>query len=651
MNARITELQRLIDNADVAYYTKGTAIMEDARYDKLKEELKRLNPNDSRLLTVGATIKDTILHKRTHAIPMGSLSKAMNQVEFTSWLANSGFPSNAEFHASLKLDGGSLSLEYKDGRFVSAVSRGDGLVGEDITANAFNFKGVPVVISHGGKPFSGFIRGEILLLNDDWLKVDPNKESNPRNLGVGIARRKDGTQSEFLTFYAFRAFDADGHPLGKTENEMSQMMGGMGFEYAPCVTGLSSAVWSWYLVKQKDRPNYPFWIDGIVVKLNDIEKQLAMGESSQCPKAMTAIKFEAEGATTILRNVTLQVGSTGAIVPVANFDPVRIGGTTVLNATLCNWENIETLGVCLGDKISVIKAGDIIPRIMEVVEQGKARRPIPMPTHCPVCNGKVGHRSNISGEESTTIYCLDENCPAVITGRIDRYLTSLDIQGIGENLIRTIVSDMKVEDPSDLYLLQWRKSELANLVLSGKVRLGEKRAQKLIDEIEKKRELTISEFLGSLNIFGLGKRRVTLIQEGLSGELDTLEDWFTDKLVKNADKCGVKNMAQGIHDELVKRKKYIQKFIDNGVVIVKPAPKKQLKPGASIFCITGALTYPKTYYQKLIEDAGHGYADSFSKNVTHLVAADPNSGSNKLEKAKKAGTQVINEVQLIAMIS
>jgi DNA ligase (NAD+) len=246
---------------------------------------------------------------------------------------------------------------------------------------------------------------------------------------------------------------------------------------------------------------------------------------------------------------------------------------------------------------------------------------------------------------------LNENCPAVITGRIDRYLTSLDILGIGENLIQSIVAKMGIEDPSDLYLLRWRKTELANLVLSGGVKLGEKRAERLIEEIEKKKELTISEFLGSLNIFGLGKRRVALIQEKLPGELDTLEDWFTDKLIKNADQCGVKNMAQGIYDELLKKRDYIQRFIDNGVVITKPKPKQQLKAGASIFCITGALTYPKSYYQNLIENAGHGYSDSLSKIVTHLVAADPNSGSNKLEKAKKAGTNVISEAELLAMIS
>ena len=156
--------------------------------------------------------------------------------------------------------------------------------------------------------------------------------------------------------------------------------------------------------------------------------------------------------------------------------------------------------------------------------------------------------------------------------------------------------------------------------------------------------------MGSLGIFGLGKRRVTLIQQAVPGKLDTLDDWFTDVLVKNAAQAGVKNMAQGIHDELLKNKAYIMKFIKNGLVIGQPQPKTQLKAGAFLICITGALSQPKSVFQKMIEDAGHGYTDTFSKTVTHLVAADPDSGSSKLEKAKKAGTKVISEADLIKLV-
>jgi DNA ligase (NAD+) len=652
MMNRLQEVQELIDKADIAYYTEGKSVMEDARYDKLKVELQQLNPTDSRLTTVGSKIRTNILATRKHSVPMGSLNKALNETEWNDWIRNNLTKNgvSGDLHASHKLDGGSFSAEYKDGRLVCFVSRGDGIEGEDITANAFSFKGVPSVVNLYKKPFTGFVRGEVVLTIDDWEKVDPNQESNPRNLAVGIARRKDGTQSEHLTFYAFRLFDVDGQPIGSTEQEMSLTLVTIGFNTSPFKIGSADDIWKWYEKIGKERQSLPYWIDGIVVKFNNIQTQLSLGESSNCPKGQVAIKFEAEGATTTLRAVTLQVGHTGAINPVAQFDPVRIGGTTVLNATLCNWENIETLGIQIGDEISVIKAGDIIPRIMEVTKKGAKRIPIDKPTHCPVCNGKAEHRANLSGEASTVIYCVNDQCPSIVSGKIEKYLKSLDIQTGGDSLIQALIKDLKVTEPSDLYLLHKKKLSLANLILSGKVRFGDKRAQKFIDEIESKRQLTLSDFLGSLGIFGLGKRRVQLIQDALPGKLDELSDWFTQTLANNAAAAGVKNMGARINADLIAQKDYIMKFIQNGVVITKPQPKAKLKDGAFIICITGALSKPKEHFKSLIEAAGHGYTDTFNKVVTHLVAADPTSGSSKLEKATKMGTKVISEAELIKLI-
>jgi len=650
MSNRIVEIQSLIDKADEAYYTEGKSIMEDARYDKLKAELKTLSPNDPRLVTVGSTIKASILQKKQHTIPMGSLGKCMNEQEWKDWLRNNGFTSNEQFHVSMKMDGGSFSLEFKDGRLVSAISRGDGQVGEDITANAVNFKNVPSFVKSNGTLFTGFVRGEVVLLNDDWEKVDPSKESNPRNLAVGIARRKDGTQAEYLSFYAFRAFDSDGNTITNNETSMARELEKMGFDVAPYDSATVDTVWDFFTKTGDKRQKLDFWIDGVVVKLNDIVKQLKMGESGGCPKGQVAIKFDAEGEKTVIRGVTLQVGHTGAIAPVANFDPVRIGGTTVTNATLCNWDNIETLDVAIGDEVLVIKAGDIIPRIMEVTKKGTRRTLIHKPTKCPACGDTVGHRKNTSGEDSAVIYCLNEECPSQVTGRIDKYLSSLDIQGVGTNLIETLVNDLGIKDAADLYTLHKRRTEIADLVLSGKVRLGEKRTNKFLAEIEKRRTITLSEFLGSLGIFGLGKRRVTLIQDKANGKLDNLDDWFTDTLVNQAEALGIKNMAQGLHDELIRQKNFIMKFIKNGLVIGNPAPKAQLKPGAFLICITGALSKPKSFFQTMVENAGHGYTDTFSKSVTHLVAADPDSGSSKLEKAKKAGTKVISEDELVKLV-
>ena len=645
----IHELQTLIDTANTAYYTSGNSIMEDAYYDKLKTELKALNPTDSRFFTVGASVRSSILQKKNHTIPMGSLDKALNEGEFNTWIKNNML-GGTNLHASHKMDGGSYSLEYRDGRLVSAISRGDGLVGEDITANALKFKNIPSTILFGGKMFSGFIRGEIVMTADDWLEVDPNQTSNPRNLAVGIARRKDGSQAEYLKFYGFRVFDGDGELYGDTEQELSQFLIQMGFDIAPYITGKPEEVWKWYQKVYLIRQTLPYWIDGIVVKVNDLDKQLEMGDTSNCPKSQIAVKFEAEGGTTTLRDVTYQVGCTGAIVPVANFDVIRIGGTNISNATLCNWDYISTLDVCIGDEISVIKAGDIIPRIMEVTKKGNERTSIPEPTACPVCNGKVGHKNNICGDESTAIYCINDKCPAVVRGRIERYVKSLDIQGIGSNVIDSLVRDFEVSDPSDLYTIHLEPDRLANLTLSGGGRLGEKRAEKIMVEIEKKQELTLSEFLGSLGIFGLGKRRVALIQAAVPGQLDTLSDWFTPKLVQYAQQAGVPNIATRINIEIMKEQKNIQNYIDNGLVIKTPKTELPASPNANVFCITGALSMTKSVYRDMIENHGDVYTDSFSRAVTHLVAADPKSGSSKLVKAAKQGIKVISEDELLAML-
>jgi DNA ligase (NAD+) len=646
----LLEIQQLIDRADVAYYTTGNSIMEDAKYDQLKLELKFLNPDDIRLKLVGSSVRDTILKKTKHSIPMGSLSKSTSEQEFNDWLKNNifktGIKSDELFHASYKMDGGSFSLTYKNGRLSEAISRGDGLIGEDITANAFKFKGLVKQISN---KFSGFVRGEVVLTTEDWNVVDPEQLSNPRNLATGISRRKDGLQSEYLTFYAFRAFDENGNPLGRTEAEMMECLDKLGFLTVKSFVGYSDDVWKWYLAIQQSRNSLNYWIDGIVVKLNNIEKQLKLGESSNCPNGMVAIKFEAENVTTTLLEVSLQVGNSGVICPVATFEPVRIGGTTITNASLCNWNNIEMLDVCIGDKVSVCKSGDIIPRIMEVVEKGINRKLILLPVNCPVCNTKLERKENITGAESTAIYCVNQQCSAIITGKIEKFVKSTDIQEIGTSLIEALVKDMGVKTPADLYLLHNREEELANLILSGKVRFGEKRTEKFLEEIEKKRTLSLSDFLGSLLIFGLGKRRVKLIQEAANGNLDTLENWFDDYLVKNASQCGVVNIAKRIHDDIVNQKDYILSFIKNGLVIETIQPKS--KSGGLLYCITGKLSQPKEHFHNLIEKAGHSWTDTYTKSVTYLVAADKNSGSSKLKKAEKNGTTVIDENELVKMIS
>ena len=646
---KLEDIQIAIDKANHAYYTLGKEIMADTKYDALKDELKTLNPSDPRLTTVGSSIRDNILQKKKHSIPMGSQNKASNQTEWNSWLTSNNLQ-NVNFLASHKMDGGSLSLEYNNGTLISAITRGDGFEGEDVFANAIKLKNIPpTAILPNGKMFTGFVRGEVVLCIGDWKEVDDGLTSNPRNLATGILRRKDGTQSEYLSFYAFRIYDGDGELLGDLEQDLFDMMVKMGFDVAPFTVGKPDDIWKWFINLQKDRPKLSYWIDGIVCSINDLDKQISFGESSNCSKGTIAVKFPSEGVVTTLKSVVWSVGHTGAISPVAEVETVRVGGVNISNVTLCNMEYITTLDIHINDKVNLVRAGDVIPRILDVAEPAKNRITITKPTRCPCCGGPVGHKNNVGGDDSTALYCLNDKCFAVVCGRIEKYVKSLDIQGIGGNIIESLVKDLGIKTSADLYKLLARRNEVANLTLSGGGRFGESRTDKILEEIEKKREVTLSDFLGSLGIFGLGKRRVVIIQSAAPGLMDNLDDWLGDKLVKYAVQVGVPNIAARIHDEIIRQKDVIGEFITNGVVI-KAAPKKNTNPDAKTFCITGKLSRPKEYFYDLIEKKGHIGTDTFSKSVNYLVAADPNSSSGKLKKAAKQGTKILSEDELMTLL-
>lgn len=649
MNLKIKDLQAKIDKADDAYYIFGNTKVEDSLYDKWKSELESLAPQDIRLTRVGASVRNTILQKTKHSIPMGSQFKAMNEGEYRKWITTIG--GEPIYHASHKMDGGSFSFEYQEGRLVSAVSRGDGLEGEDITANALKFQGIPKIIREmpDGTPFTGFIRGEVVMHMDDWKQADPDQLSNPRNLAVGIARRKSGEESELLTVYAFRIFDTNGVCPCETEQDASLLMQQMGFNVAPWQAGNAEEIWAWYDKVRQERPGLKYWIDGIVVKVDELEAQLAFGETDNRPKGQIAIKFEAEGAITTLRSVELSTGHTGSIVPVGLFDPVQIGGTTVSRATLCNWSFIRELNLGIGDKVVIVKSGDIIPMVTEVTEK-VADGIIPEPTQCPSCLGPVQRQENIGGDETTAIYCQNPNCPGKVFGKIERFLKSLQILGGGDSLIQALIDDLGITDAADLYNLEPRRRELAGLKLSGTTRFGASRANKFLAEMEKARKLTLSEFLGSLGITGLGKRRVALIQVAVPGSFDELEDWLSGKLQEKAQAAGIPGIAERIQKDLMANQKLINKFMQNGVEIMKEEKAKPAKAGSFTICITGSLSKPKAYFWDLIAKAGHVATDDFSKSVTHLVAADPNGDSNKLKKARKAGIPVWSERDLLKLV-
>jgi DNA ligase (NAD+) len=571
---------------------------------------------------------------------MGSLDKAMNETEYLAWIKTA----KGSLTASYKMDGGSVSLEYADGKLTQAVTRGDGFEGEDITDNVLQFKGVPKKgVKIDGKPFTGFIRGEIMLLVEDWKVVEPDMVSNPRNVGNGISRRKDGEQADLLTIYTFRAHNPDGSLIANSEWEMLTQLQEAGFQVAPFTRGYEREIWHFYEGTLNQRAALPYWIDGVVVKIDGIDAQVEMGETDQRPKGQVAIKFPALAVKTTLREVELTVGHTGAIIPTGRFDPVQLGGTTVTNALLCNWDIIRGLDIAINDEVMIYKAGEIIPRVEKVVKRPANRVEIPQPIKCPVCGGKVGRKQSVGGEDSVALYCLSEDCPAQVMGKIDRYIKSLNILGIGDEVLAALIDEDLVLDIADLYVLHDYVDELAELPMGAKgVRLGEKRAVKILDEIDKKRELTLAELLGSLGIDGLGKRRVALIQNAVPGQMDLVSDWTGGKLEELAAEAGVPGIGQQLSDAVMRKTDLIEALLLNGVTI-KSAVKTSVSQNAKSFCFTGASSVPRKELQALVVEKGHVVKSDVGKGLDYLVMADPESTSSKAVKARKLGTKCISE--------
>ena len=656
--SRITELRNLIIKAKHAYYYSGDPIMEDLEYDALEDELRLLSPEDDVFKIVGAQVpQDTMLTKAKHSIPMGSQSKVNSVAEFQTWCEKNEV---SEIHASIKGDGASAAAYYANGRLVQAISRGDGLVGEDITANALRFKGLPAWVETNGTAFNGAVRFEVILTVADWAKIDPAKSKNPRNAGTGIMGRKNGQQSDFLTIFAFDLDESiNGKPVEfKTENDKTKRLLELGFNVMPHVScaNVDEAI-AYFHEIARTRADLPIWIDGVVLKINDIQRQIELGISGGRPKGQVAWKFDSVGAETVLEGVVVSGGHTGGLYPTAQLRPVEIGGTTVSNASLANYDEIERLDVAIGDSVWVVKANDIIPKIVRVTQRGASRISILQPTACPFCGGVVGRRVNVAGDTGVIIECQNPNCEKKSTGKIRRWIASVDILGIGDVVLEAMVDQLNLSDAADLYTLRARFDELTDLMLNAErdMRLGDKRATSILEAIDGRRELTLNQFLGSLGLDHLGKRRVEIMIKAANGELDQLGAWRSGML-RNLDfaaQVGVPGIGGEIQDGIDGMSVVIDKLLANGVVILEKQLQSVANEKLQTVCISGKLHSgkKKADYEESLKNVGYALLDEVSKGLNFLVLADPDSTSSKAEKARKLGIQIISEDQLIELIN
>lgn len=668
--SRIAALRSLILKAKHAYYYSGEPIMSDAQYDALEDELRAHAPEDPVLALVGAAVPaDSMLTKARHSIPMGSQSKVNSEAEFQVWWERNGV---ASVQASLKADGASAAAYYRDGRLVQAISRGDGLVGEDITANALRFKGLPAWVADNDHDvgFTGAVRFEVILTLQDWRGIDPLRAKNPRNVGNGIMGRKNGHQADCLTVFAFDLDETQGVVSRQfaSESEKIARLIELGFSVIPHrACDSAQAVIEYFRQVVATREDLPFWIDGVVLKIDDLAQQQAMGVTSGRPKGQIAWKFDSSGAETVLQDVVVSGGHTGGLYPTAVLQPVEIGGTTVSSASLANYDEINRLDVAMGDSVWVVKANDIIPKIIRVTDRPSGRRAITPPLSCPFCSGEVGRKRTSGGDDGVIIECRNVECPKKSSGKIRRWIASLDILGIGDGVLEALLERFELEDAAGLYELGSREEELCELIINAErsIRLGRRRARSILRGIDATRSLSIDRFLGSLGLDYLGKRRVELMRRAAGGALDTLDDWRSGKLrdPEFAALAGVPNVGVAMQDGIDAMASVMDRLLAAGVEVIAPQQDVPESVGADMrheldgevlptVCISGKLPSgrKKSDYSSLLLDAGYRLVDEVVTGLDLLVLAEPDSTSSKAQRARKLGVRILSEDALISLL-
>lgn len=641
-NARQIILADLITKAKQAYYFSGSPIMSDAEYDALESELADLCPQHALLQNVGAPLPEAAQHlsKVKHSMPMGSQAKVNTPEEFAAWCSRR--PTSSGLHCSLKADGCSIAAYYRKGKLVQAISRGDGETGEDVTANALSFKGLPSILS---EPLNCSVRLEAVLTVQDWLKLDPARASNPRSLANGILGRKDGKNSHLLSTLAF---DLEGIEL-QTEREKSLWLEQHGF--TPTTWQLAQnlpQVKSFVQQAQQARnlETWDYWSDGVVVKLNSLSDQRELGTTSGRPKGQIAWKFSAEHTVATLLQVEWSVGHTGAITPIANITPVRLGGTTVQRISLANPDMIAALGLRNGSQVEVVKAGDIIPKITKVVKAGRGA-PVEIPSKCPSCLSALKNIRNTDGSQSTVLYCRNPECEAQGYGRIRRWAKSRDILGLGDSVIQALCNSGQVQIVADLFSLA--PDKIQNLLINPekKIRLGFKRATNICQEIkEKGTRMSLPEFLGSFGTHKLGVRRASLMVAA-NPALTSLEKWFDGSLEDKgfSSQAGVPNMGVQIFAGLQERAAEIRSSLKFVEILQPQSSPKSKRP---TICITGSLPSGKKKHdwEQVLDRAGYTLEDSVNKDLYALVVSNPSQTSSKTKKALKLGIRLMTEAEL-----
>ncbi|BAL80751.1 NAD-dependent DNA ligase LigA [Caldisericum exile] len=658
---RLKELRDIINYHNYRYYVLDSPEITDAEYDRLFQELLAIEERFPDLITpdspsqkVGAPPLDEF-PEVIHSVPMLSLGNAFNDedlMEFDRRVKRESGLSKIEYETELKMDGLAISIRYENGILVRGATRGDGVRGEDVTPNVKTVRGVPLRLLIDNPPPVIEVRGEVIMYKEDFEKLNNERIqkgeppfANPRNAAAGSIRQLDSriTAERKLHMIAYGVGEVVGVEF-KTQFELLQYLNKIGFRISPEVKvhrDIESVIVE---VKRLTaiRDSFPFGADGIVVKVNDIELQKRLGATSHEPRWAIAYKFPAEEAETIVKDIIFSVGRTGAVTPVAIFEPVEIDGSIVSRASLHNEDIAKALDIRVGDHVIVHKAGSVIPEVVRVVKEKRKGDEITfkMPDRCPVCGGPL-----IREEGFAVTRCPNVRCPAQVKERIIHFVSrdAMDIESIGEKLVDQMVDRGLVTDYGDLYYIP--KEKLLTLE-----RMGPVLAEKILRNIEESKSRPLANLIYALGIFNVGKRTAELLAEHFKSLENLMNAKIEDILqIEGIGPVTAKSIVEFF--ESSGNRMVIDKLIKAGVN-TKEVPKEKENVGplkGLTFVFTGALKeFTRSEAGKIVESLGGSVSDTISKKVDYLVVGeDPGS---KLEKAQKLGIKIINEDEFKKMI-
>lgn len=635
------------------YYVLDNPTIEDDEYDRLMRRIKEIEAENPEIVSessptqhVGGYAINTF-EKVTHEVQMGSLQDVFSKgelYEFDERVKKA--VGKAVYCVEPKIDGLSVSLEYKDGIFTRGSTRGDGFVGEDITKNLKTIKSIPMELSEK-IPFIE-VRGEVYMPKADFEKLvrkqlenDEQPAKNPRNAAAGSLRQKDSrvTASRGLDIFVFNLQRIEGREL-TCHSESLDYMKSLGFNVIDgykTFDNIEDAV-SRIMEIGENRQSYSYDIDGAVIKVDNFELRNELGSTAKVPKWAVAFKYPPEEKETKLLDIEINVGRTGALTPVAVFEPVWLAGTTVSRAVLHNQDYIDSKDIRIGDIIAVRKAGDIIPEVVRSVSHAENSEPFIIPHICPVCHGKAER-----AEDEAVIRCVNIDCPAQLLKNIEHFASrpAMNIDGLGEAVVKQLVENRLISTVADLYTLQQQDLEM----LSGFAKVS---ASKLIANIENSKANSPDRLLFALGIKGIGQKNAQLLMKHF-GSIEKLSETSPEEIsaVENFGDILANNIFTALHEPHMTE--LIERLRSYGVNTVYQSDVKSDKLAGLTFVITGTLPdMTRDEAKTLIEQNGGKCSGSVSKKTSYVLAGE--EAGSKLTKAQQLGVTVISQQQLIEMI-